>query len=168
MSIWTHVDGFVRSKTKISKTVLEEVFGKEMKLVYIDRRDFVSRNENGLVFDDEGYEKADEEAEKHNAAEWSAYAENKSAYMPCGSEGSLRYSPMKKVGDNYEIFEYGIHGALRDFSDEDSIIKWFRKAHYELGRKVAPDDPWAIHGRIEASSGCGVLSWETNNPEWFK
>lgn len=170
MSVWTQVDGFVTSKAKISKTLLEEAFGKEMCIDDLpDKSDYMSLDENGeFIFDDEAYEKEYAEVEKHNSAEWEEYLANKDSYMPCGSEGTLGYDPMTKVGDYYEYFQYGISGALRDYDNENAIIKWFQHGYFTLSQKLFPDNPWAIHAKISASSGVGELTWEINNPEWFK
>jgi len=101
MSIWTHVAGIVRVndfRFDESKINWNKVFGREIRFDSSDRT-------------------------------WHEYAKHPEKFMPCGSEGSLQRSVWVNP-DNSHVAAYtiSIFGDLRDYSDTDKIIAWFKES----------------------------------------
>ena len=55
-------------------------------------------------------------------------------YLPIGSEGSLRYSGEKQIDDHH--FKMCITGHLRDFCEEESLVRWFKNKIENLYEKL--------------------------------
>ena len=161
MSVWTHVQCEVRLPERVTMEELQKVFGKEMDLHWVSCGDYYRKTPDGFVFNEELYDKDNEEADKHNEKEWAEYEAHKDEYLPCGSEGTLRYEhcrrSVRKTEDGKYSYKFG--GSLRDRGCEDEIVKWFRDKF--LGWNIQHDD-WTFetYAKVSASSGVGELIWE--------
>lgn len=157
MSVWTYVKCEIRIPEYITMDELKEVFGKELKLRWVHKDEYV--DENGEL-DREAYLADEEKADKENEALWAEYEANKDAFLPTGSEGSLEYVPCRraarKVDDKYV---YKIAGSLRDTDCEDKVVFWFRDRFLGLSNK---HKNWLFneYAIVKASSGVGELIWE--------
>ena len=160
MSVWTHVKCEIRLPERVVMEELQKVFGKEMDLHYPTSSDYHRKTPDGFCFDEEAYDKAWEEADVHNAKEWAEYEAHKDEYLPCGSEGTLRYERCRRSARKTDDgkFVYRFDGALRDRSCEDGIVKWFRDRF--LRWNIKHDWTFEVYAKVSASSGVGELSWE--------
>ena len=163
MSVWIHVDAFVRTPIKLSKEDLERIFGKELDSHWIYPSPYFEEK-----YGNEAYVKRYEEVSEHNRKAWEEYEADKTAFLPTGTEGSLEFGKPKKIG---EIWQYTIRGILRDYGDDLGICKWFKDKFFEWD--VSAHDqyelkPWANHARIEVSSDAEQWIWEINNPDLFE
>ena len=160
MSVWTQVSITMKFPEPISKETLVETFGKQLNLKYAEPRNFYRRVDGKIFFNNEGYKKAVEECDEHNRKEWEAYEGHEEEYLPTGSEGSLEYMPCRRSARKTDgMYKYEIAGALRDYSNDEYIVKWFRDKF--LGLTLKHDD-WTFktYAKVSASMGVGELTWE--------
>ena len=108
MSRWVHVAAVFRIDA-LGGHGFEDVFGKEV--LFPD-------------FNDPDYEAKAEEFDKLMADQ----EEHPEDYMPCGSEGSLKYSVVVNVKNSLPAYEVMVVGDLRDFYDDVSIVEWFHRS----------------------------------------
>ena len=160
MSIWTHVKCEVRIPERVTMEELQKVFGREMDLHYPSSNDYYRKTPDGFSFNEEAYRKAEADAYEHNKKEWEEYDAHKDEYLPCGSEGTLKYEHCRRTARKTEDgkFVYKFGGGLRGRDCEDQIVKWFRDKF--LGWSIEHDWTFEVYAKVSASSGVGELSWE--------
>jgi len=161
MSVWTHVNITMKFPEPVTAEELEKNFGKQLDLQFVSSNGYYKRVEGGWEFDDEAYHDACDKADEHNEREWAAYKDHESEYLPTGSEGSLQYVQCRRVARKTKDgkYKYEIVGSLRDYADDDNIVKWFRDKF--LGFTLKHDD-WTFktYAKVSASMGVGELIWE--------
>ena len=161
MSVWTQVDFVMEVPEPVTREILEKTFGKEMNLMYAKRERYYRRTEDGYSFDSEAYELEEKEAMENNKREWDMYKGHEDEYLPCGSEGTLYYDNIRRAARKTKDgkYRYTISGSLRDFSDDEYIIRYFRDGFLKLANQ---HKEWLFndYAKVSASMGVGELVWE--------
>lgn len=124
MSLWTYFHGFVLSREPIPK----DYFGMELKLEeYPDYTRKISIEE---------YSKQCDEVNEFNKKAWANF--NEQDYLPCGSEGTLKYIYQNKrltytfLNKKKIAYTTKIVGSLRDYSQSEQLCDWFKVKAKEL------------------------------------
>ena len=161
MSVWTQVNFVMEVPEPVTREILEKTFGKEMNLKYAEMAKYYRRTEDGYSFDDEAYKRDDKRAQENNAREWEMYKNHENEYLPCGSEGTLHYDNARRAARKTPggRYRYMIYGSLRDFADDDYIVRYFRDKFLGLSNQ---HDNWLFneYAKVSASMGVGELVWE--------
>ena len=157
MSVWTRVECKIIVPRPVTDDELISVFGKEF-----DDGECPSWNDVSLGrMTEEEYDRKLIEWEKRNEEAWADYKANEDKYLPTGSEGSLRYGKCRRVARKTEDgrYAYTISGSLRDWADDEYIVKWFRDKflHWSIHSDI--DKDFKAYGLVKASMGVGELQW---------
>lgn len=160
MSVWTNVHCVMKFPEPVTAEELEKAFGKELDLKFISLNDYYYRTPDGFVFDNESYRERCKEADIHNEHEWNSYKGHEDEYLPTGSEGSLEYVKCRRAARKTDDgkYKYEIAGALRDYDDDEGIMRWFRNRFLALTNKHE-DWTFKVYGCVSASSGVGEVRW---------
>lgn len=116
MSIWTHVTGTIRvdgySENKAAP------FSLSPKM---------------LEYDEDLYNKTEEEREAFYKAQSENWDEIKASGIPMGSEGPLEWEWLPEADDSSMVCgQYVIKGDLRDYEDAAPIIQWIKNVVKKL------------------------------------
>ena len=145
MSMWTYFHGFVVTENPIP----ENYFGKELK-----EKEYPEYSEK---LDKEKFDRLWHEVNRANLKEWINFENHKDEYLPCGSEGTLRYLWQNKkitytfIGKENTAYVTKIVGNLRDYCGSEYLCDWFR----DLTKKLKP-----IQAYVSANSDLnGEYQW---------
>ena len=158
MSVWTRVECKNIVPRPVTEDELVSVFGKEF-----DDGEYPSWNEVSLGrMTEEEYDRKLVEWEKRNEEAWADYKEHENQYLPTGSEGSLSYGKCRRAARKTEDgrYVYTIGGSLRDWSDDEYIVKWFRDKFLHWCNESDIDKDFKAYGLVTASMGVGELRWK--------
>lgn len=148
MSFWTYVNAVVYVKKDENLDEIKSVFGKEY--------DPYSEHINVLKMTDEEYD----EYRKKQDELYEHYKAHKDEYLPCGSEGSLHI----QVKNNPKCRDYNrikIWGGLRDFTDSEGLVEWFKECVEKIGNPI-------VKAYIEANCSWGDdYIWSKNTYKWY-
>ena len=134
MSAWTGVTCVVETPVKLDREKLESIFGMEVTVP-----DPLSKKDQKIPEKKIAYDKA----WTYMIKAFDDIKENPDKYLPCGSEGTLRY----KTEKTHSKYAYTIYGALRDYMDPEKVVAWFRKKMLLLMETIRKDglDDEAYH-----------------------
>ena len=158
MSIWTQVKCEVIVPRPVTEEELVSVFGKEL-----DDGEYPSWSEVSMGrMTEQEYDKKLVEWTKQNEKAWAEFKDHEDEYLPTGSEGSLHYGKCCRAARKTEDgrYRYTFGGGLRDYSDDEGIVKWFRRKFLKWCVDSDIDTDFHAYGLVKASMGVGESSWE--------
>lgn len=156
MSIWTRVYCEIRTPKRMSFEELQAAFGKECIFCW-DYPDYYYEKTYGK----EATKQAWNDITKYNQELADKYIKDQKAYLPTGSEGSLKYSrDFPYICSEDGRFKYLIVGSLRDWSDDIGVVKWFCDKFLGWMHSLTDIDEDLVYGYVSASMGVGEFSWE--------
>lgn len=107
MSQWTHVNAVIRWD---GFSAMEDTFRPSLGKMYLP-----------YDFDLYGDSPGDTSLLFPNCAP------DEDGFIPCGSEGSLKYFTYRESGIGMRLWVSMIWGDLRDYNDKEAILEYFRK-----------------------------------------
>lgn len=156
MSVWTRVECKIIVSRPVTDDELVSVFGKEF-----NDGEYPSWNDVSFGrMTEEEYDRKIVEWSKRNQEAWADYKEHEDQYLPTGSEGSLAYGKRRQHKTKDGRYIYTISGSLRDWSDDEYIVKWFRNKFLDWCIHSDIDKDFEAYGLVKASMGVGELQWE--------
>jgi hypothetical protein len=148
MSVWTHVAAVFRIDGIKSEYSKASMFMGDTSRVWDKVIGRTIREPHSLM-DADSYEVTRERED------WDAYRKEPMAFVPTGSEGSLkRLVWVNKDRSSAARYTVTVFGDLRDYEDADKIKEWFEAVCSKCYIRQA-----VCHCEVE---GVGTYTWESS------